>query len=411
MNPRLPFTLACILWCVAVCFGADESKSPIDFEPNIPVLLIETKSSLQLGETAPAKISIKYPKASGWHDASALKAQLKYHGAVSLGFDKKSMGFKLDDPLSIAGMAERSHWVLNAAFIDRSMMRHKLSYDLFASMSSPGKKRHAAPSRFVEVYFNGKYRGAYLLMERIDRQLLGLRKFRADDAEHACIYKSVDHSAVFNQEGHWGYEQHEPDPKQKPYWEPLDKMNGFANRSDDAAFFDPKTGMVSRLDLSDAMDFHLHLLMVCNQDSPTKNFVIARDGAKTAPAPPFFFVPWDNDATFGRNWDGGRVSPQGWLSNYLYDRLLKNPDYRKRFVERWAELRKKQFSVDALDKTIDGNVHILGPAAQRNEARWREQSRWIPDNLTFEQDIAQMHAWVRARLDYLDHTISELAAH
>ena len=57
---------------------------------------------------------------------------------------------------------------------------------------------------------------------------------------------------------------------------------------------------------------------------------------------------------------------------------------------------------------IDDNVRELGAAGQRNEARWREQMRWIPDHITPEQDVAQMHEWVRARVEFLDRAIGDL---
>src|SRR5205085_480718 len=116
----------------------------------------------------------------------------------------KSFGVTLNAPASLLGMSSNVHWVLNAAFIDRSFMRHKLSYDLFLALSSPDAPRYAAASRFVEVVLNGKYQGAYLLMQRVDRTLLQLRPFSSNETRHACIYKAVDHAANFGQPGHAG---------------------------------------------------------------------------------------------------------------------------------------------------------------------------------------------------------------
>ena len=115
------------------------------------------------------------PGATG--DTEAVDGVVRVHGGSSQGYEKKSYGLTLEAPAQWLGMRKSTQWVLNAAFVDRSLMRHKLSYDLFRSLSSVEGKRHAVASRFVEVKLNDRYNGAYLLMERVDRALLDLRSY------------------------------------------------------------------------------------------------------------------------------------------------------------------------------------------------------------------------------------------
>jgi len=124
-----------------------------------------------------------------------------------------------------------------------------------------------------------------------------------------------------------------------------------------------------------------------------------------APAPRFFFAPWDYDATFGRNWDARRVDATAWLSNHLFDRLHGSADFRKKFAGRWKQLREREFSVATIHRLIDDNARTLGDAAQRNATRWRTLDGPYPDRLTFEDDLAQMKAWVVARVKWLDAEI------
>jgi hypothetical protein len=382
-----------------------------DFEPNIPVIFLELPGALQIGQKVPGTVRLQYPKGKEAAPAGPLKAIVRYRGAVSLGYEKKSMALELSESVSLLGMQNRAHWILNAAYIDRSLMRHKLSYDFYLAMSSKESPRYAAASRFVEVFMNGQYHGVYLLMERVDRRLLGFKAFEKADADHACIYKSVDHSARFNQNGHDGYEQQEPNPlTEMEYWQPIDELNRFANKSRGAAFFDKEHGIGSKMDVGSVIDFHLLLLITSNMDSPTKNFIIARDAAKNGVPSKFFFVPWDMDATFGRNWEASRVRPTEWLSNYLYDRMLEDSEYRARFLARWKSLREGPLSIPAMHAMIDENVRALGEAARRNAKRWPTNTGNYPDSLTFEQDIAQMKDWVKARGQWLDRTIIEMTS-
>jgi spore coat protein H len=400
-----------LTWFLAAFFVAiltsGARAAAIDFEPNIPVVFVETPKPLQIGRVEKGSVRVVYPKGNQEHDTEKLAAELKYRGAVSLSYEKKSMAFELDSEKALAGMPERTHWILNAAFVDRSMMRHKLAYDLYAKMSEAGAPRFAAGSRFVEVFQNGDYRGAYLLTERVDRKLLKLRKFNKADEHHACIYKVIDHTPVFDMNGHSNYEQHEPNPRTNSYWAPLDEINRFCHSASESAFWDANTGIATRVDLADAIDFHLHLLMVSNTDGPDKNFIVARDGVQKGKAPRFFFVPWDCDATFGRAWHGGRDGYQHWQSNHLFDRLLKDASYRKQFVTRWRLLRHKQFSTAAIHTMIDENVKELGAAAQRNAKRWGQSKRGDPPN--FEQDLAEMKDWVAKRGAWLDSRIEGMS--
>jgi spore coat protein CotH len=302
-------------------------------------------------------------------------------------------------PVQWLGMRQSPHWVLNAAFVDRSLMRHKLSYDLFRSLSSTNGPRFASASRFVEVNLNGRYLGVYLLMERVDRALLNLDRFDTNATEHACIYKAIDHGADFQRFGHGSYEQREPDPLVLPYWNPLDQLNRFVATGDDSQFFDPAQGIASRLDLDATIDFHLLVLLTSNMDGYDKNFIIARDAPQPNHSlPRFFFVPWDYDATFGRTWNGDYFRPTAWHSNHLFERLLTNAGYRQKFGARWRQLRQHEFSLQTINHLIDQNVQTLGPAADRDHARWR--------GLSMQDDVSQMQQWLEQRLSWLDKEIA-----
>ncbi|PYI84803.1 MAG: hypothetical protein DME26_12675 [Verrucomicrobia bacterium] len=381
------------------------------FEPNLPIVFLEAKEPIVSEKKVPCTIKMILPKGAGLGNTSALTGVVRFHGASSQVYPKKSLGLTLDALVRWFGMRESAHWVLNAAFVDRSLMRHKLSYDLFRSLSVSNAPRFAAASRFIEVNLNGQYHGAYLLMERVDRAMFELGRYDSNALHHACIHKAVDHAASFNRVGHAGYEQREPDPLTGAYWDPLDQFNRFVSTAKEAEFFDPDKGIATRLDLDNTIDFHLLVLLTSNMDGFDKNLILARDAPVTnAPLPRFFFAPWDYDATFGRNWEGSRVGTSAWLSNHLFDRLLSNPEYCKQFSARWKQLRARRFSVQSICGMIDENAAALGEAAKRNALRWHALDGRDPGRLTFEEDLAQMKEWIAARMEWLDQEIDRRAA-
>lgn len=374
---------------------------------NLPLLSLEADEPIVSDRKVPCRVRIKLPEARDPGETNLLRGVVRIHGASSQAYPKKSFGLTLESPIRWLGMRESAHWVLNAAFVDRSLMRHKLSYDLFRSLSTSNAPRFAAASRFVEVTLNGKHRGAYLLMERVDRAMFGLQRFDSNALHHACIYKAVDHAAGFDHLGHGGFEQREPDPLTGDYWGPLDRFNRFVSTAKEAEFFDPAKGIATRLDLDNTIDFHLLILLTSNMDGFDKNLLLAREAPGTnGPPPKFFFAPWDYDATFGRNWEASRVGTEAWLSNNLFERLLRDAAYRQRFANRWRQLRAGPFSVATIHHLIDDNARTLGPAAQRNETRWNTLNGPYPDRLSFTEDLAEMKEWVTARTAWLDREIA-----
>ena len=394
-----------------VAAPAAENPPQAEAGTNLPVVLIEAKEPIVSERKVVCSAQLALPPGAAADDSGPLPGVVRIRGASSQGYEKKSFGLTLDAPAQWLGMRTSRQWILNAAAVDRSLMRHKLSYDLFLSLSSPDAPRFATASRFVEVKLNGSDNGAYLLMERVDRALLRLRDYDPEAPAHACIYKAADHAANFSQPGHGGFEQVEPDPLAKPYFEPLDEFNRFVSRSTDIEFRDPQNGIATRLDIDNAIDFQLLVLLTCNLDGITKNFLLSRDAtAPDAPVPPrFFFAPWDYDSTFGRNWDATRVGIDVWLSNHLFDRLHGDIAYTRRFAARWKQLRERQFSLATIHRVIDDNAKTLGAAAPRNATRWRTLDGPYPDRLTFEQDLAQMKEWVAARVKWLDAEIERRA--
>jgi hypothetical protein len=410
LNPGVPgsmlFRLVAMLLSAAV-FRTVAAQEPAALANtnDLPVILIEAREPIVSVQKVPCTMTLVMP-ADTARSTGAPAGMVRIHGASSQGYPKKSYAVSLAAPARWLGMRESSHWVLNAAFVDRSLMRHKLSYDLFRSLSTSPARRFSAASRFVEVRLNGNYQGAYLLMERVDRALMELRAFSSNAPSHACIYKAIDHAANFAQPGHGGFEQREPDLADRAYWEPLDELTRFVSQADDAAFRDPQKGIAARLDLGNAIDFHQLVLLTSNFDGITKNFIIGRDAVTTNNlAPRFFFVPWDYDGTFGRNWDASRTEPTAWLSNHLFDRLHGDAAFRTRFAARWKQLRTNEFSAVTIHRLIDENIRALGGAERRNTDHWRTPEGPYPDRLTPAQDWAQMKEWVVARLNWLDAEI------
>ena len=101
---------------------------------------------------------------------SIYRATIKYRGASSYSkFDKKQYRIKFYKnkkdsvkKVSLAGMGANSEWVLNGPYLDKTLIRNKLVYDLARELNG-----WAPDTRFVELFVDGEYQGVYLAVEPV----------------------------------------------------------------------------------------------------------------------------------------------------------------------------------------------------------------------------------------------------
>ncbi|MBQ2862633.1 MAG: CotH kinase family protein, partial [Clostridia bacterium] len=97
--------------------------------------------------------------------------------------NKYSYKIKLDKKANVLGMGKSKHWILVNSWRDPGYQRNKASYDYSAMLGLDH-----VDSQWVSVYYNGEYRGVYLLCETIrvadDRiEMFNWEEFAEDIAE------------------------------------------------------------------------------------------------------------------------------------------------------------------------------------------------------------------------------------
>ena len=132
---RNQWIISLALACAAMISRGAEAVRPAvsftNFTPNLPILHLEAKEQIVSDRKVPSSVRFTFPTNASGTGTGVLSGVVRIHGASSQMYSKKSFAVTLDQPVRWLGMRESSHWVLNAAFVDRSLMRHKLSYDLF----------------------------------------------------------------------------------------------------------------------------------------------------------------------------------------------------------------------------------------------------------------------------------------
>ena len=100
----------------------------------------------------------------GSRDLAGMRARIRGRGNSTWLVEKKPYRIEMDRETPLLGMEKAKHWLLLANAYDATNLKNKLVFDLaerlFQDWSPEGK--------FVDVYFNGEYRGLYLLAEKVE---------------------------------------------------------------------------------------------------------------------------------------------------------------------------------------------------------------------------------------------------
>ena len=183
-----------------------------------------------------------------------LDAKIKKRGGISSKFAKHSFSIVLDNKFDFGYLPNDDDWILNANYIDKTFMRHKMSYDLYRQM---GRKNIASKCLYVNVRLNNLKQGLYVLMEEINGGMVGLDKTDSN----AMIFKDpplfYEKKIEHPQDPSNYYQQKFPDKKIIDKTEYIESFKDFIFYSTNTDFANEISNWV---DIENIIDWHILLL-------------------------------------------------------------------------------------------------------------------------------------------------------
>ncbi len=379
---RLNFACT-LLFSLVLASSCDRWPAPLE------ALEIKSQGEIPWDQKGPCTII--------WRGDS-LPGKIKYRGGMSVGYPKKSYALDLNLKTSLLGLPADDDWILNASYIDKTFIRHKLSYDLFRQMSV---QNLASECSYFLLRENGTDKGLYVLMEEVDASMIGLNKLDS----MAMLFK--DPSIFYEerlpkvQDSTNYYQQKFPKIQQADKAWYLDQFRAFMFQTDDQSFVQ---GIDQWVDLRNVIDWHLILLLSNNGDGIMKNWYLYKLDAST----PFRFAIWDYDHSFGRDGDGEynmMERPIKCKRSVLLRRLMETDaqGYNQRLNQRYQQLRKKGiFSKENLLAKIEENRFTIIDAVAANVALWPDDGPGYWDKKSHREEVAIMEQFIELRLTQLD---------
>lgn len=363
--------------------------------------------------------------------------KIKWRGSSAKYFDKKAYAIKILDSegektdVSFFRLREDNAWILDAASIDHSRIRNRVSTDLWNDFSSKPYYIDDEPEaltgtrgHFVEVIINGEYRGLYCMSEKLDRKQLKLKKIK-DSTVRGILFKAETWSTacwwghdfteylppVNNSSATWeGWAMEYPNIDEDGYisWDllynfikylynlPTNSTNIMANIGE-------------HIDLATYRDWYLLVQLMAGTDNQAKNsYVYCYNSQKSTK---LGFAPWDMEGTWGRKYNSDFISAEEPMPNHevvsgLFQRLSLDNAWTKSISERYAQLRQNCFQADSLKKRFQDyhNQLRLCGAERRETQLWGNVPFFQSTiHLDFDAEESYIEQWIDGRLKYLDN--------
>lgn len=242
---------------------------------------------------------------------------------------------------------------LNAEYRDPSLIRNKLSQDFFKLINAlaPG-------SQHIFVEINGKPRGIYLQLESVDKNFLYNRR-KPDGA----IFYATSNQANFS------LFTADNEPKKS-------LLSGYELKEGKETDFQALEQFIIKIntlpraefgkEIIKYVDVKNYLLWLCgivctqNFDGFIQNYALYQNKETGL----FEIIPWDYDATWGRDWDGkvmeyDYVPIEGY--NTLTARILDVSEFREQYRTMLEEILNTIFTTSFLAPQIFNLYHQLEP--------------------------------------------------
>lgn len=396
-------------------------------------------------------------------DNTKLKS-IKGRGNSTWMNPKKPYNIKFDDKTSVLGMPEAKKWALLACYYDLGMLHNPIAWEIAENMGLTFNSEY----RFVDLYINNEYNGAYIVCENVEVGNDRVNIFDLTKATEEANEKTDLETFEPNNEGNHGTPSknwvdipNNPEDITGGYLlecdyrsRQIEEVSGFVTTRGQAVtvkepeyaskeqveyiseyWQDAEDAIVSPnghnskgkhysyyFNVDSLVNMYLFLELSGNMDAGLSSTYFYKDKAGKLVAGPI----WDNDLSFGycmiRGESFNNDPTIWWAGNLCYDEMVpgldnvKSPtvynwlyrraDFRSLAAKRWNELRR-ELSYQSILEQINANTDVVRDAALMNGIRWSQLS----GNAQFDHTINVTKNYIKSRIKYLDKGFGRRAVH
>lgn len=402
-----------------------------NFVTHLPLVLINTVGETLSEAESNCKIDIidngnqnrvsDEPEVTTW-------ARIKWRGNSSIRFDKKQYritfveekGSDKEADYPVMGMRPESDWVLNAPYLDKTLMRNYMMYNL------SGEIMDWAPNvRFCEMFLDGEYMGLFLMTEtvKVSPSRLNLKEVEKGQAQTSYLISRErygDHVLPLNNFGTYAAKtinevgiEYPSKNKMKPRYQKYIKsdLSDIEKALYSLDYDEWDFGYARYLDVQSFVDYYVINEFSANMDAGSLSAFAYKDiRGKLNMGPVWDFNNcFDNYKDLPINLDNLYLESAPW-----YVMLMRDEIFVDMVIDRYRELRKTYLSDKYLHNYLDETQEYLGKAIERNFKVWggsfekgmlRPRSR---DLHSYEEAVQQLKNAITEQGKFLDENIEIL---
>ena len=319
---------------------------------------------------------------------------------------KKPYQLKFEEKTSFFDMPEDKKWIFLANYIDKTMSRTRLAFELGYISSLDWTPR----SQFAEVFLNDEYSGTYQISEKIEEddhrvnignngyliEVEQLDKMKSDD-----IYFSTPRNIHFNIKS--------PDIILNS--DEFNYVKSYISKVETILYAQNYNGkeLRSLIDIDSFVDFYLINEISKNNDAAfwASTYLTLIPGEKLKMGP-----IWDFDVAFGNinindNWlsSGWHMKESRWIKMMFRDDI-----FIKKVKERFNYYYKNKDRILNLSNRLSKN---LQKSRVENDKVWKTLGyyffpQYVYDFSSFEEEHEYLNKWINERYEWLKDAIEEL---
>ncbi|MDR2233676.1 MAG: CotH kinase family protein [Tannerella sp.] len=391
------------------------STSAIDLErkrdTGLPIVVINTENKAEILDKEnwiKAAMSIdgidKFPDYEGI-------TEIRGRGNSTWAYPKKPFALKLDSKSEILGMPAHKRWVLLANYMDRTMIRNHISYEISRRTGMDWTVR----GQFVELVLNDEHLGNYYLCEQIkpDENRVNITEMDADDLDSISITGGyiLEYDSYFDEVNKFRTKIFDlPVMFQEPDEEVLqpaqfEYMQNYINHFEElltAQNFVKTRAYASLIADTTFMDWWIVMELTSNFEAMhPKSCYFYKDRMDVLKAGPM----WDFD--YG-TYTSSNVSGYLAKDKLYYAQLFQDPVFVAGVKERWRRFKPHLEEITELILEVG---YPLEMSAKLNEEMWSllNHENINEDNLlSFRDALYRMRSNYANRLRWLDNAILQL---
>ena len=338
-----------------------------------------------------------------------MKARIKVRGSFNAKMPKKGYRIELSSPKSLLGLRKDDDWQFFALFLDLSNVRIKLSFDLYRSLLQINPTAILPNSHFVCLYINGEYQGLYLLSEKNDRRLFGFDE-AINNINSSLIFQAGARRNDFKNYKYSDWSQDWPNEDEEIYImdDIMTELSGFISNTSESEFFNSSTGVYSKFNRLNLIDFYLFNYFILHEDFWGQNYFLVRDTVPNL----FYLVPWDFDISFGqylgREYSSSKdPTNEIFQRNYLYYRLLNNEGFITEVKKRWFFLRQAIWTEEFILDMVSDIYDEIKAISEIDSKMWYPLIFENECEYDIERSVKFLYEWISERLDFCDSYFAE----